>query len=184
MQHEPRVRGVLVLGTVELVLTTVHPDPVREVCQVARARVPPPHRVAKQHERLVLQVIRSVLDEQPCRLGAVLPGQPCTVMICRIRAELAWSIAIMTEICSRVGLAGISVRTFWSAATRASSSARSAAAALGVRLMCQVYTDLVQCPNGLPVRRRHLRLHSGGARRAVEARAPQEGLAARIRSTR
>ena len=112
------------------------------------------------------------------------PGQPCTVMICRIRAELAWSIAIMTAICSRVGLAGSSVRAFWSAATRASSSARSAAAALGVRLMCQVYTDLVQCPNGLPVGRPYLRLHSGGARRAVEARAPQEGLAARIRSTR
>ena len=75
MQHEPRVRGVLVLGTVELGLTTVHPDPVREVCQVARARVAAPHRVAKQHERLFLEVIRRVLDKQPRRVGTVLPDR-------------------------------------------------------------------------------------------------------------
>ena len=54
VHREPRIPGVPVLGAVELGLTAVHPDPVREVCQVARARVASPHRVAKQHERLFL----------------------------------------------------------------------------------------------------------------------------------
>jgi len=129
---------IAVLGAIQLRLALAHPDPVDQVRQVSGARLCAPDRLSQQRKGRFLQVQWPVLDQQPCRVRALFPGDrvsrpPVHRQDLSLRAVLALSSACTTAQSARDGGSGSASLARWSASARASSSARSAAAA-GVKL--------------------------------------------------